>query len=66
MSNSMFDVIQDDLNLLNEGLLKAIASPVELVNEVGTHLVTDGGKRIREDYGVHVESLARIKSMSFE
>lgn len=26
----------------------------------------DGGKRIREDYGVHVESLARIKSMSFE
>ena len=47
MSNSMFDVIQDDLNLLNEGLLKAIASPVELVNEVGTHLVTAGGKRIR-------------------
>ena len=47
VSNSMFDVIQDDLKLLNEGLLKAVASPVELVNEVGTHLVTAGGKRIR-------------------
>ncbi len=26
----------------------------------------DGGKRVREDYGVNVESLARIKSMSYE
>jgi heptaprenyl diphosphate synthase len=43
----MFDVIQSDLDELNEGLIGAVSSPVELVNEVGTHLVTAGGKRIR-------------------
>ncbi|SHK45292.1 heptaprenyl diphosphate synthase [Selenomonas ruminantium] len=43
----MFDVIQSDLELLNEGLIGAVSSSVELVNEVGTHLVTAGGKRIR-------------------
>ena len=47
MSNPMFDVIQSDLDVLNEGLIGAVSSPVELVNEVGTHLVTAGGKRIR-------------------
>ena len=47
MSNPMFDVIQSDLDELNEGLIGAVSSPVELVNEVGTHLVTAGGKRIR-------------------
>lgn len=47
MSNPMFDVIQSDLELLNEGLIGAVSSSVELVNEVGTHLVTAGGKRIR-------------------
>ncbi|WP_197537152.1 polyprenyl synthetase family protein [Selenomonas ruminantium] len=43
----MFDVIQSDLDVLNEGLIGAVSSSVELVNEVGTHLVTAGGKRIR-------------------
>ena len=43
----MFDVIKQDLEVLNEGLIEAVSSPVELVNEVGTHLVTAGGKRIR-------------------
>ncbi len=47
MSNPMFDVIQSDLDVLNEGLIGAVSSSVELVNEVGTHLVTAGGKRIR-------------------
>lgn len=47
MSNHMFDVIKQDLEVLNEGLVEAVSSPVELVNEVGTHLVTAGGKRIR-------------------
>ncbi len=47
MSNPMFDVIQSDLDVLNEGLIGAVSSPVALVNEVGTHLVTAGGKRIR-------------------
>ncbi|MBR1696257.1 MAG: polyprenyl synthetase family protein, partial [Selenomonas sp.] len=47
MSNPMFDVIQSDLDELTEGLIGAVSSSVELVNEVGTHLVTAGGKRIR-------------------
>jgi len=47
VSNPMFDVIQSDLDVLNEGLIGAVSSPVALVNEVGTHLVTAGGKRIR-------------------
>lgn len=47
MSNSMFDVIQEDIEKLNEGLIGAVSSPVDLVTEIGTHLVTAGGKRIR-------------------
>ena len=47
MSNSMFDVIQEDIDKLNEGLIEAVSSPVDLVTEIGTHLVTAGGKRIR-------------------
>ena len=31
----MFDVIKQDLEVLNEGLIEAVSSPVELVNEVG-------------------------------
>lgn len=47
MSNSMFDVIQEDIKELNDGLIQAVTSPVDLVTEIGTHLVTAGGKRIR-------------------
>ena len=47
MSNTMFDVIQEDIEKLNEGLIGAVSSPVDLVTEIGTHLVTAGGKRIR-------------------
>ncbi|SDG34574.1 heptaprenyl diphosphate synthase [Selenomonas sp. WCT3] len=43
----MFDVIQEDIEKLNEGLIGAVSSPVDLVTEIGTHLVTAGGKRIR-------------------
>ena len=43
----MFDVINDDLGHLEEKLLEAVAAPDELVTEVGTHLVTSGGKRLR-------------------
>ena len=43
----MFDVIEADLKELNEGLIGAVTSPVDLVTEIGTHLVTAGGKRIR-------------------
>lgn len=47
MPNSMFDVIKKDLEVLEKELLKAVSSEEELVNEVGTHLVTSGGKRLR-------------------
>lgn len=47
MPNAMFDVIKKDLEVLEEELLQAVSSEEELVNEVGTHLVTSGGKRLR-------------------
>lgn len=47
MSKAMFDVIKKDLEELEETLLFAVDSPVEIVREIGTHLVTAGGKRIR-------------------
>ena len=47
MPNSMFDVIKKDLEVLEQELRKAVASEHELVNEVGTHIVTSGGKRLR-------------------
>ena len=48
VSNAMFDVIKGDLEQLEERLIEAVSSPEdELVTEVGTHLVTSGGKRIR-------------------
>lgn len=48
LSNAMFDVIKGDLEQLEERLIEAVSSPEdELVTEVGTHLVTSGGKRIR-------------------
>ena len=40
-------VIQADLTVLEERLLAAVASSVPLIQEVGTHLVTSGGKRLR-------------------
>ncbi len=43
----MFDVIRSDLEQLEQELLLAVESPQELVTEIGTHLVTSGGKRIR-------------------
>ena len=47
VSNSMFDVIEEDIKALNEGLVEAVSSSVDPVTEVGNHLVTAGGKRIR-------------------
>ena len=43
----MFDLIKQDLEALEKQLLEAVKSPVELVTEIGTHLVTAGGKRLR-------------------
>lgn len=47
LSNHMFDVIKSDLEVLEEGLLEAVSSENDLVTEVGKHLATSGGKRIR-------------------
>ncbi len=43
----LFRVIKADLSVLEEALLEAVASPVLLIREVGTHLVASGGKRLR-------------------
>lgn len=43
----LFRVIKADLAVLEEALLAAVASPVPLIQDVGTHLVTSGGKRLR-------------------
>lgn len=47
LSNEMFDVIKSDLELLEKKLLEAVDSSVAVVEEIGTHLVTAGGKRLR-------------------
>ena len=47
MSNDIFEVIRQDLVLLEDELLQAVASPLELVQDIGTHLVKSGGKRLR-------------------
>ena len=47
LSNQMFDVIKGDLEVLEQGLQEAVTSTNDLVTEVGMHIVTSGGKRIR-------------------
>ena len=47
LSNQMFGVIKSDLEVLEQGLQEAVTSTNELVTEVGLHIVTSGGKRIR-------------------
>jgi heptaprenyl diphosphate synthase len=47
LANAMFGVIRKDLDELEKELLTAVASPVDLVTEIGTHLVKSGGKRLR-------------------
>ncbi|MBQ3971908.1 MAG: polyprenyl synthetase family protein, partial [Selenomonadaceae bacterium] len=43
----MFDTIKRDLEQLEDELLAAVDSPVDIVQEIGEHLVSAGGKRIR-------------------
>ena len=43
----MFDVIKGDLEVLEQGVQEAVPSPNDRVTEVGMHIVTSGGKRIR-------------------
>ena len=43
----MFDVIKGDLAQLEEHLLQAVTAPEPDITEIGSHLITSGGKRIR-------------------
>lgn len=48
MSKSvMFDVIKEDLAVLEAEMHRTVLSPVDLITQIGTHLVDAGGKRIR-------------------
>ena len=47
LNNDMFDVIQADLEMLELTLTEAIASETALITDIGTHLVSSGGKRLR-------------------
>ena len=43
----MFDVIQEDLEAFEPRLEKAIVSETALITDIGMHLVSSGGKRLR-------------------
>ena len=47
LNNDMFDVIQADLEMLELSLTEGIASETALITDIGTHLVSSGGKRLR-------------------
>ena len=43
----MFDLIKQDLAALEEAMVDTVHSPVDLITQIGTHLVSSGGKRLR-------------------
>ena len=43
----MFNIVKKDLEVLEEEMLSVIYSPIELITNIGTHLVEAGGKRLR-------------------
>ena len=47
MANKMFDLIKGDLQELEKALVEAVTSSVDIITEIGTHLVAAGGKRLR-------------------
>lgn len=47
MSNKIFDVIKSDLTGLEIALQEAVESPVDVITEIGSHLIKSGGKRLR-------------------
>ena len=47
MRSDMFDVIQEDLEAFEPRLEKAIVSETALITDIGMHLVSSGGKRLR-------------------
>ena len=47
MKNDIFDVIQADLEAFEPALAASIVSETPLITDVGEHLVSSGGKRLR-------------------
>jgi len=47
LKNDIFDVIQADLEELEPALAAAIVSETPFITDVGAHLVSSGGKRLR-------------------
>ena len=47
LKNDMFDVIQADLEEFEPALAESIISETALITDVGAHLVSSGGKRLR-------------------
>ncbi len=43
----MFNIVKKDLEVLEEEMLSVIYSPIELITNIGTHLIEAGGKRLR-------------------
>lgn len=43
----MFDIVKQDLAELEQEMLSVVYSPVELIHDIGNHLVNSGGKRLR-------------------
>ena len=47
LKSDMFDVIQEDLAALEPALEEAIVAETPLITDIGMHLVSSGGKRLR-------------------
>lgn len=47
MSKAMFEPIKEELKLLEEGLLDSVSSDKDIINEIASHVVRAGGKRLR-------------------
>jgi len=45
--NNIFGIVQDELVAIEKKLYSTIQSPVDLVNDIGRHLIQAGGKRLR-------------------
>ena len=43
----MFDIVKNDLVQLEKEMISVVHSPVELITDIGVHLVEAGGKRLR-------------------
>ena len=59
LKSDMFDVIQEDLAAFEPALEEAIVSETPLITDIGMHLISSGGKRLRpalcRDLLLHLE-----------